>query len=119
MSVRIGTPNFAFTDASTRRPSARPGPRNDVPEVLLALSKDALKMYGTLTRRAISEIAPAIVCACASLSMTQGPAISVNGLAPPPIATGPILIGFTVAIVSGDRFGLGPLMCRFVPIRRF
>ena len=38
----------------SRTPSARPGPRNDSSEVRFALSKDALKTYGTPARRAIS-----------------------------------------------------------------
>ena len=47
--------------ARTRRPSSRPGPRNDRPEVRLALSYDALKTYWTPARRAMSRIASASV----------------------------------------------------------
>ena len=43
--------------ASTRRPSSRPGPRNEPPDVRLALSYEALKMYGTPSATAMSRIA--------------------------------------------------------------
>ena len=47
MSVRIGTFSRDLIAARMRRPSSRPGPRNERPEVRLALSYDALKMNGT------------------------------------------------------------------------
>src|SRR5215813_9188230 len=105
MSVRIGMPSFALIDASTRSPSARPGPRNDRPDVRLALSNDALKTNGTFTRRAISEIAAAIACACASLSMTHGPAINVNGLSPFPSRMSPIWTAFMRVNYGAGRAG--------------
>mgnify|MGYP000639406343 CR=1 FL=1 len=49
-----GRPVASRTDARMRSPSSRPGPRNERAEVRLALSNDALKMYGTPQRRAIS-----------------------------------------------------------------
>ena len=100
MSVRIGTPNRALMPASTRSPSSRPGPRNERPDVRLALSYDALKMKGTRARRAISARLPARSTACCSLSMTHGPAMSTNGL-PPPIARSPSLTGVTALIIRG------------------
>ena len=101
MSVRIGTPCRALIAASTRRPSARPGPRNERPDVRFALSNEALKISGTPTRRAISSSAAAMAIACASLSMTHGPAISTSGL-PKPMGMSPTLMGFTGLIVRGQ-----------------
>ncbi len=95
MSVRIGTPRRALIAASTRSPSSRPGPRNDRPDVRLALSKDALKTNGHAGARArCRRVRSASSEACASLSMTHGPAISTNGR-PPPIAMSPMLTGGT------------------------
>ncbi len=54
MSVRIGTPSLSFTVASTASPRSSPGPRNELIEVRLALSNEALKMNGTLQRAAIA-----------------------------------------------------------------
>ena len=59
MSVRIGTPARVAHAASTRSPSASPGPRNEPRDVRFALSYDALKMYGTPARRAMSRSASA------------------------------------------------------------
>src|SRR5690349_13225187 len=87
MSVRIGTLAVSATRASTRSPSARPGPRNDPPDVRLALSYEALKMNGVPARRARSRSASAVSIACASLSITHGPAMSARG--PPPRLTPP------------------------------
>src|SRR5829696_2962103 len=87
MSVRMGTSAASATRASTRTPSARPGPRNDLPDVRFALSYDALKMNGTRARRAMSRSASAVSMACDSPSMTQGPAMSTSG--PPPRLTPP------------------------------
>src|SRR5215470_7621198 len=93
MSVRIAAPVLSLIAERTRSPSARPGPRNDWPDVRFALSNDALKMNGTFTRRVMSTRAAAIERACASLSMTHGPAMSASG-PPPPIATLPTSTGF-------------------------
>src|SRR5262245_55337781 len=89
-----------------RRPSRRPGPRNDPPEVRLALSYDALKMKGTPRRRAIAARRPARSVACASLSMTQGPAMSTSGC-PPPMARPPIVTGFTDLIIRARDAAIG------------
>src|SRR5262249_31178912 len=96
MSVRIGTPAISRTRPSTRRPSVSPGPRNDAPDVRFALSYDALKMNVTPARRAMSRSASAVSMACASLSMTHGPAMSVS--APSPTRALPAV---TIAGLSG------------------
>src|SRR5438874_4798236 len=110
MSVRIGTRSrvSAFTAARIRRPSSRPGPRNDRIDVRFALSYDALKTNGTPARRVISTSRPARSRVCASLSITQGPAMSTNGIPPPTASRSPTLIavcrtGLTPPIVSTDR----------------
>ena len=54
----------SLTRPSTRSPSSRPGPRNEVSDVRLALSYDALKMYGTPHRAAMALIARASSIAC-------------------------------------------------------
>src|SRR5215831_15808557 len=82
MSVRIDTPVISRTRPRTRTPSFRPGPRNEVPDVRFALSYDALKMNGTPARRVMSRSASAVSTACASLSMTHGPAMSVSEPSP-------------------------------------
>src|SRR4249920_1803584 len=102
MSVRIGTWKRALISASTRRPSSRPGPRKERPEVRFALSYDALKINGTRVRRAISTRRPARSSACASLSITQGPAISTKGL-PPPIVMSPSCKGVTNGLYRSGR----------------
>src|SRR3954453_6543659 len=51
-------------------------------------------MNGTRARRAMSQRRPARSSACASLSMTHGPAISTNGR-PPPIVRLPSCNGVT------------------------
>src|SRR5436190_22834004 len=59
--------------------------------------------------------------------MTHGPAMSVNGLAPFPMATAPIWTEFIRNYCSAGlqacrlshRFGLRALMCRFVPVAGF
>jgi len=56
-------------------------------------------MNGMPARPAISRIAAASDRACASLSMTHGPATSASG-APPPTVTGPIVTGFTGTIIQ-------------------
>src|SRR6185503_9745061 len=100
MSVRSGMSNRALIAASTRNPSFNPGPRKDRPDVRLALSYDALKINGTPTRDVISTSRAASMVACASLSITHGPAISANGL-PPPIV---MLRSVTLDTRSGHRF---------------
>jgi hypothetical protein len=62
-----------------QRPSLSPGPRKDETDDRLALSYDALKISGTLTALAISLRPSAINMACASLSITHGPAIRNSG----------------------------------------
>src|SRR5580765_1772175 len=102
MSVRSGIPVRARMSARARSPASRPGPRNDVMEVLFALSKDALKMTGTSQRLAISRIAAAVSSACEALSMTHGPRMKASGC-PPPTEKDPIRTGFTVPILSIRR----------------
>src|SRR4029079_5689822 len=95
MSVSNGMSNRDLIAARTRRPSCRPGPRNDRPDVRLALSNDALKMNGTPARALISTSWPARAVAWFSFSMTQGPAISANRFPPP------IEMSRTVTAVTG------------------
>ena len=60
-----------------------PGPRNDLPELRLALSYELLKMNGMPSSAVISFSFPATsICSC-SLSTTQGPAMRKNGLSSP------------------------------------
>src|SRR6267154_449952 len=66
-----------------RKPSASPGPRNDCSEERFALSYDALNTRGILACAAISASRSAIMDACASLSITHGPAINTSGWFPP------------------------------------
>ena len=72
----------------------------------LALSYDALKMNGTPARRRdVADRCGQRPSACASLSMTHGPAMSTSGV-PPPIVMAPIVTGFTGTIIqdaSGGR----------------
>src|SRR5690349_5409470 len=104
MSVRIGTPARSRTCASTRRPSVSPGPRKDRSDVRFALSYDALKTNGTPAERVMSRSARAVSTAWDSLSMTQGPAISISGL--PPMLAMPIRTGSTRLPYHGRRGGL-------------
>src|SRR3954463_9234308 len=69
-----------------RQPSSMPGPRKLEMDVRLALSYDALKMYGIFSFCASAAIASAIFMACASLSITHGPAMRKSSA--PPIVTG-------------------------------
>src|SRR5262245_5114323 len=85
MSDRTGTPAARLTASRMRSPSFMPGPRNERTEERFALSKEALKTYGTPIFRHTAARACAMRTACASLSMTQGPARNASG-APPPIA---------------------------------
>src|SRR5262245_48227527 len=100
MSVSIGTRQRALIAASTRKPSSRPGPRKDRPDVRFALSYEALKMNGTRDRHAMSASCPARCVAPASLSITHGPAIRTNGL-PPPIEMSPSVSAGTGDIIGG------------------
>src|SRR5216684_5388006 len=83
MSVRIGSFRSDLIFPRILKPSFRPGPRNDLTEDRLALSYEALKMYGTPASAAILATFSAIVRACTSLSITHGPAIRNRGLLPP------------------------------------
>src|SRR5580693_2075230 len=83
MSVKIGSFNSALIFPRIRKPSAGPGPRNAFTEDRLALSYEALKMYGTPASAAIFAILSAIIHACASLSITHGPAIRNSGFPAP------------------------------------
>src|SRR4029453_13469534 len=105
MSVRMGTPRRLLMPDTTLHPPSMPGPLNDFSDVRLALSYDALKMRGTPQREAIVTSDSAIIDACASLSMTHGPAMSARG-APPPRATAPAM----TRVVSRIR------RCRLLPV---
>src|ERR1051325_974478 len=96
MSVRIGSPVRTLTSSSAASPASSPGPRNDVPDVRLALSNDALNTTGTWQRAAISFTASATFKTCAALSMTHGPAMRASG-APPPIDSDPTRTGGILA----------------------
>ncbi len=76
MSVSSRSPHFDFTSASIRSPRSMPGPRNDVSDVRLALSNDALKMISTPSRRLMATSRSATVSSSSADSMTHGPAIS-------------------------------------------
>src|SRR3954468_13551840 len=116
MSVSTGTPAVSRTRPSTRTPSLNPGPRNDEPDVRFALSYDALKMKGTPARRVMSRSAIAVSMACASLSMTHGPAISASG--PPPRLTPPTSTGDTTRLPYHGRRGRMPVR-ELVTMARF
>src|SRR6187399_373618 len=75
MSVRMGTLTSSRTRASAASPALRPGPRYDLSDVRFALSKEALKMYGTPTRFAMAAISRAMPTTWSALSITHGPAI--------------------------------------------
>src|SRR6516225_2896823 len=83
MSVKTGTPTSDLILQRMCSPSVIPGPRNDLTEERFALSYEALKMYGTPASAAIFATRSAIERACASDSITHGPAIKNSGLAPP------------------------------------
>src|SRR6267154_6442870 len=88
--------------ARIRRPSSRPGPRNDRPDVRFALSYDALKMNGIRRRAVISARRPASMAAWPSLSMTHGPAMSTSGR-PPPMRMSPMVMGITERYYIGRK----------------
>src|SRR4029453_1218799 len=104
MSVRIGTRQRALIAASTRKPSSRPGPRKDRPDVRFALSYEALKRNGTRDRTGVSASCPARCVAPASLSITHGPAIRTNGL-PPPIEMSPSVSAGTGTLIGAVMAG--------------
>src|SRR4051812_19114600 len=97
-------------------PSSRPGPRNDRTEVRFALSYEALKMNGTPARRVMSRSASAVSIACASLSITHGPAMSASG--PPPRLTPPTSTGETTRLPYHGRCGRLALR-QLVAVARF
>src|SRR6266496_5152505 len=78
-SVSTGTPIWRFTSASTRKPSAIPGPRYEAPELRFALSYDDLKMKGIRRATQTSFSCPATsICSCSD-STTHGPAMRKSG----------------------------------------
>src|SRR5712692_7059537 len=66
-----------------------PGPRNDLPEVRLALSNEALKINGTANRSASRRRVSAMLKVKSCDSITHGPAIQSSGR-PGPHFTFPI-----------------------------
>src|SRR5256885_9599766 len=103
MSVRIGSFISDLILPRMRKPSFSPGPRNPLSEERLALSKEALKMYGNPASDAILAIFSAMARACDSVSMTQGPAIRKRAL-PPPRRSLPSSISRVAFIRYGKRF---------------
>src|SRR6266404_1779522 len=83
ISVRIGSFRSALILPRIRSPSFSPGPRNPFAEERLALSYDALKIKGMSASAAMRATCSAIFLACASLSITHGPAIRNSGFASP------------------------------------
>src|SRR6266481_5664505 len=83
MSVRIGSFRSALILPRIRSPSFRPGPRTPFADERFALSYDALKIKGMPASPATRATCSAIFLACASLSITHGPAIRNSGFAPP------------------------------------
>src|SRR4051794_10523957 len=73
-------------------------------------------MKGTPARRAISRSASAVSIACASLSMTHGPAMSASG--PPPRLTPPTSTGDTTRLPYHGRRGRMPVR-ELVTMARF
>src|SRR5262245_58283507 len=90
MSVNTATRVRSLTDARIRSPSLSPGPRKDRPDVRLALSYDALNTNGRLRRPAVRASSVAIIVACSSLSITQGPPTKTSGR-PSPTGMSPIV----------------------------
>src|ERR1700722_11742255 len=74
MSVKIGSRKSALIFPRIRKPSFNPGPRNEFTDDRFALSNDALNTYGTPASAAIFATRSAIIRACASDSITHGPA---------------------------------------------
>ena len=69
----------SLTAASVSSPLASPGPRNDLHEERLALSKDALNMSGNFIARPVPRAAGPCPGSAAGDSITHGPAIHSNG----------------------------------------
>src|SRR5262245_39200881 len=113
MSVRTETANSFFTAASTRNPSISPGPRNDDPDVRLALSYDALKMKGMASRLAVSTSRLATAAVCASLSMTNGPATGTIGLPPPIPSRSSVTTDTAQATDSAVDLGTPAVLCLY------
>src|ERR1700739_103848 len=87
MSVKIVSFKSALILPRIRKPSFNPGPRNEFTDDRFALSNDALNTYGTCASAAIFATRSAIIRACVSDSITQGPAIRKRDS--PPRRTGP------------------------------
>src|SRR5262245_30028827 len=77
--VVTGSPVRSRTASRVRSPSSRPGPRNDLPEVRLALSNDALNTSGSLSRPASSASDSAMRKVRSCDSMTHGPRTHNSG----------------------------------------
>ena len=77
MSVSMRSPYFCFTSASICSPRSIPGPRNEVIDVRLALSNDALNIMSVPSCLFISSNFCATVSSSSALSMTHGPAMMV------------------------------------------
>src|SRR5271154_6690063 len=80
MSVRTRQPKRFLTASRILSPCARPGPRNDLPLVRLALSNEALKMNGTPRAAVRPTSSFAMDAARACDSSKHGPAMRKNGL---------------------------------------
>lgn len=100
MSVVTGTLSSREISPRMRQPSAGPGPRKEVTEVRLALSKEALKMKGMPVRSAISLRERAISQAKVSDSRAQGPRMK-KGMGPP-TGTCPMLKGSKDILVKAE-----------------
>src|SRR6266478_2645811 len=87
MSVKTGSFKSVLILPRIRSPSVKPGPRNEFTDDRFALSNDALNTYGTPASEAIFATRSAIIRACASDSITHGPAIKKKDL--PSRRTGP------------------------------
>ena len=108
MSVVSGSPVRSLTAASVFRPSRRPGPRNDLPEVRLALSNDALNTSGSSSRSASSASASAMRSVRSCDSITHGPRIHNSGR-PGPHSRSPIRTGCIAFHEVTSSVGVGEL----------
>jgi hypothetical protein len=88
MSVVAGTPSSARTRESVSSPCCMPSPRAEEMLVRLALSKLALKMYASPSRRQASRTTVPICIARSKDSSEHGPAMIASGR-PGPISTLP------------------------------
>src|SRR5262249_21538454 len=82
------------------------GPRKDLPDVRLALSKEALKINGSPSRAARSRSVSAMRSVRSCDSMTQGPRIQTSGR-PGPQTTSPMATGSTVGTRGPPWLGTG------------